>query len=290
METLQLSTELHVVVPFGPAGVQVRAPLRVAIRARLAAAGDRPVVVSHIHRRERRAAAIRRLTRVRDTEQISPAVIRVRASQHVRARKAEHAVYDQRSGDDAGDRQRVTVDRGVPDAPLPNRVLWAILDGPIGIHIRQRGCAVLVACRVAEPSVDGNPVIRHPRQLAVVLSVVRVVFVRRVVVGLKSRQCRRNQLGEDRLRNRADAVRRDVIAGVESRIGRRCDAAIGKGKRDSARAVRTASPRIVNDGIRAGEIPLAHRHRRHIAKTVRPEFDNAVPAVVRWRVASTLPK
>ena len=48
METLQLSTELHVVVPFGPAGVQVRAPLRVAIRARLAAAGDRPVVDAFI--------------------------------------------------------------------------------------------------------------------------------------------------------------------------------------------------------------------------------------------------
>ena len=214
----------------------------------------------------------------------------MRPRQHVRARKPEHAVYDQRSGDDGGDRQRVTVDRGVPDAPLPDRVVWAILDDPI-LHIRQRGCAVLVACRVAEPSVDGNPVIRHPRDLAVVLPVVRVVFVRRVVVGLKSRQCGRDQLAQDVRRDRADAVRRDVIAGVESRIGGRRDAAIRKRERDSPRAVRTcrSADRKSRYSVPAkfpARISIVGRFRSPFA----PEFDNAVPAVVLWRVLSTLPK
>ena len=110
-------------------------------------------------------------------------------------------------------------------------------------------------------------------------SVVRVVAVgREVVVREIPAVSARPACSRTVLRDRADAVRRDVVAGVESRIGRRRDAAIRERERHPARAVRRASARIVNAPCSVpAKLPVAHRHRRKIAKPVR--------AGVRQRVA-----
>ena len=104
----------------------------------------------------------------------------------------------------------MAVDRRIPDASLENRVDAAVDRR----HLRR---AVLVAVGVSEPAVDDDPRAGRPGDLAVVLVVVGVVAVGREVVVRESGQRRRDQLAQEVLRDRVDAVGRDVVAGVELR-------------------------------------------------------------------------
>jgi len=119
---------------------------------------------------------------------VSPSRVDLRRGQNIGAGDPEYAIYHEGWRNHARHRNRVAVNRGVPDA--------ASLDGiGAGKHLGGIGAgsdrgeqpvAEFVTGSVAEPPVDGSFAAGYPGKFAVVLGVIGNVVDRRVVVVVKS--------------------------------------------------------------------------------------------------------
>src|SRR5262249_54840218 len=113
-QPLELPAEFDVVLAFRPPRIGGAAILRVAIRPGLAAASQRPRGCGDC--RDGGRERVWRLATVLDAKRIAPAGAGLRRSQHIGAGDAEDAVYYEGRRNHMGHRNRVAVNRVVPDA------------------------------------------------------------------------------------------------------------------------------------------------------------------------------
>ena len=92
----------------------------------------------------------------------------------------------------------------------------------------------LAGRQVAEPAVHVEPVARVPGDLRIDLVEIRLVFRHGEVVVRVAGQLRQRQVAQNVLRDLVDPARRNEVARVEPRIGRRGEAAVGKCERHTA--------------------------------------------------------
>ena len=116
-------------------------------------------------------------------------------------------------------------------------------------------CGIHVVVQAADPRVDVEAARRRPRQLRIDLVEERREGGRRHVVVDVACRLGRRQIGQEPLRHRAEAVRRNVVARRESRVGGgRQPWAVGKRKRRPPRSVHVAGQRVIDRDAGAGEV------------------------------------